>query len=734
MSFLIFLSIIILVSSFHYLKLFQVIDDKNEELYNTVFINSSDIINNYLAEFSSISKQITSNPDVTSFLTQDICNPDSPHYDPVKIMRIQDTLYVDSNLLENICLYSKTSNKIIDMSTVFTPNEYDNNIHLYNGENTQDFINNIKGPNYNRLLPHASIEYNGEKKSVILWVTSFPLFQSKDSINGYIILMINNDKFHQAIQKYYNDEENYIYFFHHETCISKSDSAPTFSELPKKGKSIQIIDGVKYLIYSTGQSNGYTWSIATPYANATKELTELRFFIFSSIFLFILIFIFIAIYMSWMNAKPIRAIADSLTAHPIKKDDNEYTIISDSINHLRNTELYLQNEIEQNLPIMVSNFVQSLILGNLTNEAEILALSKKLKLDITEKHYIVLLISLLDISSTELSNIKIINSSKLFLKPFLSKYINVVSTETSATDLVFIVSFPEINDDNDTLLIENAVNEAGKELNRKFGIRLKATLSDPCTSLCDIFFAYQSALDKNNNGIQTAFYSTVWCTLSGNITFKYYYPLELENKILQHFKTEDFPKIFDILDNVQKENSVNRILSGKALLHLFYDIKGTLLKLLDMTEIQPSNTLSQLFDQLDEQIPIDTFFQTAKTILQSLFEEKKKKSEVSLSTVILNYMDTVYSNPDFNRQMFARQFSISEDYVTNFFRSHTGFSFTEYLSKIRIKAACDLLTEGNYNIEKIARAVGYTNATSFRRAFKTITGVSPREYKGNQNK
>lgn len=84
---------------------------------------------------------------------------------------------------------------------------------------------------------------------------------------------------------------------------------------------------------------------------------------------------------------------------------------------------------------------------------------------------------------------------------------------------------------------------------------------------------------------------------------------------------------------------------------------------------------------------------------------------------------------DFDRQMFAKYFFISPDYVSKFFKENTGFGFTKYATKVRIDKACELLGDGNYNIEKISEAVGYSSALSFRRAFKNYTGISPSDYR-----
>ena len=54
-----------------------------------------------------------------------------------------------------------------------------------------------------------------------------------------------------------------------------------------------------------------------------------------------------------------------------------------------------------------------------------------------------------------------------------------------------------------------------------------------------------------------------------------------------------------------------------------------------------------------------------------------------------------------------------------------GTSFLEELETARRGRACELLRETDHGIERIAAALGYGDASNFRRAFRRWTGVSP---------
>jgi AraC-like DNA-binding protein len=68
-------------------------------------------------------------------------------------------------------------------------------------------------------------------------------------------------------------------------------------------------------------------------------------------------------------------------------------------------------------------------------------------------------------------------------------------------------------------------------------------------------------------------------------------------------------------------------------------------------------------------------------------------------------------------------------YFCKLFRKVTGTSFTEFVSRIRIEKAKNLLLNRNLRISEIAYAVGFQSLTHFNRVFKNVLGESPTDYR-----
>jgi len=78
----------------------------------------------------------------------------------------------------------------------------------------------------------------------------------------------------------------------------------------------------------------------------------------------------------------------------------------------------------------------------------------------------------------------------------------------------------------------------------------------------------------------------------------------------------------------------------------------------------------------------------------------------------------------------AKAVNMSTFYFCKMFKKITGINFTDYLSRVRIEKAKNLLLNPNLRISEIAYEVGFQSLTHFNRVFKKIIGQSPTHYRG----
>ena len=77
----------------------------------------------------------------------------------------------------------------------------------------------------------------------------------------------------------------------------------------------------------------------------------------------------------------------------------------------------------------------------------------------------------------------------------------------------------------------------------------------------------------------------------------------------------------------------------------------------------------------------------------------------------------------------ARTVNVSAKYFGELFSKATHMPFVEYVARVRIEKAKELLADSNLRIGDIAHAAGFGSLSQFNRAFRKYAGQSPRQYR-----
>lgn len=91
----------------------------------------------------------------------------------------------------------------------------------------------------------------------------------------------------------------------------------------------------------------------------------------------------------------------------------------------------------------------------------------------------------------------------------------------------------------------------------------------------------------------------------------------------------------------------------------------------------------------------------------------------------VDYINNHYDDKDLNVNTLARKMNISVSYFGKLFKDFTDCSMSEYLTKIRMEKARNLLLMEELEVAEIADTVGYGSSTYFTTVFKKYFGVSP---------
>lgn len=90
----------------------------------------------------------------------------------------------------------------------------------------------------------------------------------------------------------------------------------------------------------------------------------------------------------------------------------------------------------------------------------------------------------------------------------------------------------------------------------------------------------------------------------------------------------------------------------------------------------------------------------------------------------ITYIDEHYAN-DVSLKEVADLVHLNPSYLSTLFRDELNLSFTDYLTKVRIQRAKQLLLTTDLHVTEIAESVGYNTPRYFNKVFKDNVGLTP---------
>jgi len=105
------------------------------------------------------------------------------------------------------------------------------------------------------------------------------------------------------------------------------------------------------------------------------------------------------------------------------------------------------------------------------------------------------------------------------------------------------------------------------------------------------------------------------------------------------------------------------------------------------------------------------------------------ENELSFWKKLVEIVRLNISNPEFNTSILASNIGISRMHLHRKLKQLTGSSASEFIRKERLRLSIRLIQESTFDISEVAYKVGYSELSSFSRAFKKEFGKNPSEYK-----
>jgi len=190
-------------------------------------------------------------------------------------------------------------------------------------------------------------------------------------------------------------------------------------------------------------------------------------------------------------------------------------------------------------------------------------------------------------------------------------------------------------------------------------------------------------------------------------------------------------------------SAVNKIPDGNQLLKPFYTTKG-------VQPLIPANTnfakaiskAAILGVKAQEQGKeawvtqqfmhfIDILLQVNQYVKESQSSDIHKLAPSEIVEAVGHMLDHYHEPLDIEK--LSWQVGLGRTMFFKEFRQLTGLTPNEFLNRLRIQSASDLLRSTNKSMIDVAFASGFQSLSAFNKKFKSYTGLSPREYRKKPN-
>jgi len=128
----------------------------------------------------------------------------------------------------------------------------------------------------------------------------------------------------------------------------------------------------------------------------------------------------------------------------------------------------------------------------------------------------------------------------------------------------------------------------------------------------------------------------------------------------------------------------------------------------------------------------NVFNESVRNLLEAVIEFRDSNTGGRFRSVIVKareYINRNYSSGDITLYSTASYVGISPNHLSTVFTRETGENFIEYLTKVRLEKAKQLLHNTAMKSAEIAFETGFNDPHYFSHIFKKNTGFTPKEYR-----
>ncbi len=553
------------------------------------------------------------------------------------------------------------------------------------------------------------------KKTFIEYCAVMPRSIRQYGYNAVFCAMTEKSMFFQKIEEVEWTKATSIYIFNSrdELILDSTDNPDTPQTLHDLLETVADDCAVlsKHIDFDTAVLNIV---LVTGKDNLLLQVLSMRKLFLVSTCICIIFSLLLAVAAVRRNYRPINEI---LTTIGDKSAKDEFAEIKQYVKRSQLKESKQQEAVKQ-------DYLLHLVKGTFPRHYQWEALEKS-GIVFSKRAFLILVISVKDLESyAESSHESLQKRFNELCFMMTNVYEELYSNENTKSYVINIENHfvciinTDLSYDNNLQTLLQLADLGASMFNREYKLELQFALSKVHTSVRELPEAYKEALQELN--IQKIKKMNYYPSDTEKEN-SYYFDLDTEQKLLHCIRTGDRAAaetiINDMFHFLENSGSFNPVYARC----LFMDAAFTLLKVSKPEEqsisyiLQDNLTLQQMYEWLIARI-------------QFCCIENESADEKSIDSV-LEYVYQNYRSEELNVAFLSEHFGLSPYYLSKRFKDTFGESLIDFIHKLRLVEAKELIRSGNRTMADISQQVGYANIRTFNRVFKKYEGMTPMQYR-----
>lgn len=684
----------------------------------SVLSEKSAVIDEKIREVDKMAYQGISYNNIWNIMRSEVFTEN--HYFMIKdVIKLFNSMVLSNDVITSIYLFDSNHLFVITNTTKFTKADFfDQDIFQYK----------IKTGNIYVTPPRMV----GDKK-VITYIRSFNAF-AKDNV-GCISINIDYDKLfgeeyesdsRKAMPLMILNKDAEVYYSQDE--INEA-LVPYLGEVLRSSNSYDIynINKDRYFITKiTSKILDWTFICIEDYSSIVQPVQFLVKIIIGSMAVVLLLLLLISYKFSSYLYKPISNLIGNISTFLDSKEiakQNEYDIIDHAMKELHSSNKSLVSKYNITFPYFQNYSIHEILTNQNFDVQKFYSLLDLLNKQFRFDNYSLVII---DFEGNTMQA-----QDKETIESILEAYKNNMSAIFTVINSFRILLVLNVCSETDS--IYSMVNEVKQELN-KDGTSATISLGTVTKELNMLPAIYNQALKQMDNRFFIGKNTIIYDQFLGNNSEIKPNGMDSEESLITHIKACDYSKAIEFLEKFIERSSENELNSIDYIKYqcfqLYLNIADNM-KAMGVQQKELGGNKFDIFQSIQNSETIDSIRELLTNLINKSIEDisvRKEKRQSDVTEQIIRFIQQNYTKPLTLDDIAARVY-LSPKYMCGIFKEEVGVTIFDYVTKIRMEKAKQLLIESDMHVHNIGTSIGYNNVQSFIRFFKKHFSLTPEQYR-----